>query len=280
MPDNVDGLSKSNLSKLETKITQILTSNGIGSIGYNNNFAVYPVIEIYETKPIEGGMENLLLINCQLNLFLKNLNNNLIFASIDKPLSGIGRDKQSALSNAISKIKVNDTDLQAFVQNGKTKIIGYYEANCQDLINESEICLKKQEFEKALGLLMAVPAEVSCYKKLQEKSIDVYKAYQNQKCITQLQEAKAQLALNNYSGALNILGQIDPSTSCFKESQSLMTSAANKVAAEEKKQWDEKMKSYNDNITLEKQRIEAAKEIAVAYYRSKPATINYSTIIK
>ena len=41
MPENVDGLDVSQLSKMETKITQIVSSTGLAASGYNNNFVIY-----------------------------------------------------------------------------------------------------------------------------------------------------------------------------------------------------------------------------------------------
>ena len=79
---------------------------------------------------------------------------------------------------------------------------------------------------------------------------------------------------------LNILSQIDPSTPCFKESLSLVNNAASKIDVEEKKQWDLEMKVYNDDVALEKQRINAIKDVAVAYYKSKPTTISYTYLIR
>ena len=52
------------------------------------------------------------------------------------------------------------------------------------------------------------------------------------------------------------------------------------IEYEEKKQWDFQMKQYNDAVSLEKQRINAIKEIAVAYYKSQPKTVNYLYIIR
>jgi hypothetical protein len=40
------------------------------------------------------------------------------------------------------------------------------------------------------------------------------------------------------------------------------------------------MKQYDDSVALEKQRIDAIKEIAVSYYKSQPKTINNTVIIK
>ena len=280
MPDNVEGLSVSNLSKLETKITQILTATGLAATGYNNNFVIYPKFAVYETSIVESGMQDITISNCELSLFIKQVDNNVIFATVSKPLKGNGKDKQISITNAISKINIKDPEFQSFIDNGKTKIVAYYESKCGDIIAKSESLVKMQDFEQALGLLMTVPEEVSCYNKVQEKSIEAYKAYQNQKCIVQLQEAKTQLAANNYNSALRILSQIDPSTPCFKESQILVEKAATKVDQEEKKQWEFQMKVYNDNVSLQKQRINAIKDIAVAYYKSKPTTVNYTYLIR
>ncbi len=281
MPENVDGLDASQLSKLETKITQIVSASGLAASGYNNNFVIYPKFAIYETNNVEGGMQTITVTTCELSLFIKQVDNNVLFSSISKQVKGSGNNKQTSITNAISKVPTNDAQFKTFIETGKNKILQYYESKCQDIITKSESLVKMQNYEEALGLLMTVPEEVSsCYNKIQEKCIEAYKAYQNQKCAKQIQEAKTALAANNYNGTLEILSQVDPAASCFKEAQTLMKNAETKVDAEEKKQWDLKMKVYNDNVALEKQRINAVKDIAVAYYKSKPTTVNYSYIIK
>ena len=225
-------------------------------------------------------MQNITVTTCELSLYIKQVDNNILFSSIIRQVKGSGNNKQSAITNAISKIPTSDKDFQTFIETGKGKIIQYYESKCQDIISKSESLVKMQKYEDALGLLLTVPEVVSCYSKVQGKSFEVFKAFQNQKCATKLQEAKTALATNNYNLALETLGQIDPSTICFKESQQLMKSAESKIDAEEKKQWDLQMKIYNDAVSLEKQRINAIKDVASAYYKSKPTSVNYTTIIK
>ena len=53
-----------------------------------------------------------------------------------------------------------------------------------------------------------------------------------------------------------------------------------KVDQEEKKQWDVIMKVYNDEVALEKLRINAVKEIAASYFKSKPTTVSYTYLIR
>jgi hypothetical protein len=279
MPDNIEGMDVSQISKLQTKITQILTVTGLGASGYNNNFVIYPKFSIIETNVVESGMQDITIINCDLTLFIKQVDNNVVFSTINKTIKGNGKSRSLAISNALTKVNTNDADYQQFINTGKNKIIQYYEAMCQGIITKSDGLAKRQDYEQALGLLMTVPEEVSCYNKIQQKSIEIYKAYQNQRCNVQLQQAKTEIASNNFSSGLNILSQIDPSTPCYKESQALINKAADKVAIEEKRNWELKMKIYNDSVALEKERINAVKEIAVAYYQSRPTTVSYNLLI-
>ena len=281
MPENVDGLNISQISNLQTKISQIVTISGLGASGYNSNFVIYPKFAIYESNIVEGGMQNINIVTAELSLFIKQVDNNLLFSTVSKPLKGSGRTKELAITNAISKIPTSDPEFKTFIATGKKRIIQYYETKCMDIIKKSDSYVKMQQYEQALGLLMSVPEEVSsCYNQIQDKAIEAYKAYQTQRCSELIQKAKTTLASNNYLGALNILSQIDPSATCFNEAQSLAQNAEGKVNAEEKKQWDFQMKKYNDAVSLEKQRIEAIKEIAISYYKSQPTSVNYNYIVR
>ncbi len=280
IPENVDGLDVSQLSKMQTKITHIISSTGLAAIGYNNNFVIYPKFAIYDTAVVEGGMQNIIVVTCDLSLTIKQVDNNLVFSSVSKTLKGSGSSKKAALTNAISKIATNDEEIYIFINNGKQKILAYYESKCDDIISKSESLVKMQDYAQALSLIMAVPEEVECFKNIQQKSVEIYKAYQNQRCNVQLQSARTHLASSDFNGALRILSEIDPSTVCFNESQSLINIASSKVNDKEKKEWELKMKVYDDNVSLEKHRIDAIKDIASTYYRTKPTTVSYTYLIR
>ena len=280
MPNNVEGLSQANIQKLENKLIQILTNNGIGAVGYSNDFIIYPMFEVYESKSVEGGLENLLMLNSQLSLYIKNVKSNLIFSSVNKPLVGTGKDKQQALANSISRINLKDKDIEDFIENGKNKIISYYASNCDDFIRSAESLAQKQDYQQSIALLLSIPKEVSCYQKAINKSVEVYRAFQNYQCSKQVLNAKAELAANNYNSALNILSRIDPSTSCSKEVDALIKQIEPKVDVAEKERIQLRNKMYSDAVELEKQRIQAAKEIAMAYYNRTQPSYNYLYIIK
>jgi len=280
VPEYMEDLNDSQLSKLDTKISQIVTASGLSDSGYSNNFVIYPKFSINETNVVEGGMQNITVVNVELSLFVKQVDNNILFSTISKAIKGSGSSKELAITNAITKIASNDPEYKAFIEKSKAKIMQYYETKCGDIIKKADVFVKKQQYEEAVGLLMSVPDAVSCHGQVQTKAIEVYKVYQKANCTKQLQLARNTLATNDYAGTLNILSEIDPSSPCFKESQTMAKTAETKVNAEEKKQWDFQMKQYNDAVSLEKQRINAVKDIAVSYYKSQTSDINYTLIVK
>lgn len=280
MPEQMEHLSASQLSKLDTKISQIVTASGLSDAGYHNTFVIYPKFAINETSVVEGGMQNITIVSVDLSLFVKQVDNNILFASISKTIKGSGSSKELAITNAITKINANDVDYKGFIDKSKTKIMQYYETKCADIMKRSDGFVKTQQFEEALSLLMSVPEVVSCYPQVQAKAIEAYKGFQKKNCTKQLQLAQNTVATNDYVKTLSLLSEIDPASPCFKESQNLAKTIASKVNAAEKKQYDFQMKQYNDAISLEKQRINAIKEIAVSYYKSQTTDINYTVIVK
>lgn len=281
MPDNNADLQESNSHKLEAKIIQIVASCGIAANGFTNNFIMYPKFSVYDEKVVEGGMQNLTYVNCEISLYVKQQENELIYGAYSARLMGSGTSKKEAVSDAISKISVHDQHLVSFIDETKRKIISYYESRCQDIIQKSEALVRMHQFQEAIGLLMNVPEQVSsCYSKVQNKSVEAYKSMQNLICSEQLQRARTTCQANHFKEALEILAQIDPSTACFKEAQSLAMTAAQQIDAAARQQWEFRMKVYRDKIEMDKFRINAVKEVALAYYRNRPKVINNIFLIK
>ena len=80
-PENLEGLDSSQLSKIETKVTTLVTSVGLASSGYDTNFVIYPKLSINDSDKVEGGMQNIYVVTCELSLFIKQLNNNIYLIS-------------------------------------------------------------------------------------------------------------------------------------------------------------------------------------------------------
>lgn len=278
LPDNSEYLTQKTLSKIETKIQHIVSRNGISGKGYSNEFLIYPKFEIYDVATVTG-MRNLIAIEVEFSLFIQQYSTRKIYASYSKSLKGSGTSKQKALNNAISKISTSDPKLKAFINSGKEKIIVYYESNCDQLRKDADAHIQMKQYRRAIAVLATIPREAKkCYESVQQKSVEAYNAYQKQLCKENIIVAKTKLASNDYKGALHTLRYIDPSSPCAKEAESLITQSAKKIDAKERKEWNLKLKVYNDNYNLKKYRIKAIADIAKAYYNSKPKTVIYKSL--
>lgn len=274
LPEYSEGVSENQLKRLETKINQIVSTSGMASYDYTS-FAISPRISIQNTELIEGGIRNITQVSLDFDLLVNQPATGSVFSTYSAVLKGSGTDKEKAIANAITKIQSNSADFKQFIGEAKTKILEYYESKCPSIIAKAEASSKKGQYEEALALLMSIPEEVGCYATAQSKSVEIYKAYQAKFCNEELHKAEAFIANKEYSEALSILMNVDSSAPCFTKSKTLMTSIQSKINAQEKKEWDLKMKMYNDAVNLEKQRINAAKEIAVAYYKSQKRENNF-----
>ena len=179
-------------------------------------------------------------------------------------------------------MNTNDQDFQVFIEKGKTRIIQYYESRCVDLIVQADGMAKRQSYEEAITLLLSIPSEVSCFSKVQSKTIEIYKNYQSYRCGSLLQQAQTSAAQNNFSESLNYLSQIDPASKCGQDAKVLIGKIEGKIDAANRQQWQATMMIYKDAVQLEKQRISAVRDIAVEYARNqpKPPSNNYLILIR
>lgn len=246
---------------VENKLTQLVSRSGMASHGMEN-FQIYPKINIQSVDVAEGGMQKIFVANVDVNFYIGQSSNGLVFSSYVATLKGSGNSKERAIANVFQKIDVNSPKIKDFIEQGKAKILEYYQNKCSDIINQIDNLYKtKNDYEEALALAMSIPTEVSsCYEKAQNKAISIYQDYQIQICSKNIQYAKTMIAQQNYSKALDILAGIDPTASCFLESKKLISSIENKISAEERKKWDFIVKKHNDAVSLEKQRIDASLE--------------------
>lgn len=273
VPDNTD-FSENQQISINTKISQIITAEGMIAAN-NSNFSIIPRVSLQNTEVVEGGMRNINVVWLDLNLSIQENMTGLLFSSYSSTIKGSGVNQEKAISDAINKIDIKSKDFKKFITTAKDKIINYYKEKCSSIIAKSETFAKQNKYEESLALLMSVPEAVSeCYSLAQKKSLQIYAKYQEKNCKEDIQKAKAMIANTDYEHALHVLMSIDSSTSCFKEAKSQISIIENKIKAEDTKKWNFMMQQYKDNVSLEKLRINAIKEIASSYYKAKSEKSN------
>ncbi|MFZ6024136.1 MAG: hypothetical protein ACOYVG_06730 [Bacteroidota bacterium] len=269
MPEPSNEFTQEQIQKLTSKITQIINNSNEVTVGYTNDIVVYPIVSVNETSVVEGGIQNITVTTIDFSLFVKQISTNLVYNSFSKKIKGSGNNKSQSITNAISQIKASEEAYKQFILISKSKILNYYNENCQTIIQSSDNLLAKQDYEQSISLLQSIPiASTNCYSQAQKKSLEIYKKYQSLLCSKNITKAKAAIATNNYNNALEALEVIDPASTCYPDVQKLIAQISSKVDRKERQELD-----------LEKRRINAIKEIGKAYYSNLIRLIKYNILV-
>jgi hypothetical protein len=259
MPEYVEGLDVSQLSRLQTKITQIVTGAGLASSGFDQNFVIYPTFTIYESSVVESGIQDITVLNCEIALIIKDYENNVIFSSVTKSLKGSGKSKSQAITSALSKMNVSDPDFKTFITTGKNRIVDYFNTKCDIIIQNAFALVKQERFDEAIYNLTSVPEICEdCYFRCLDTLDVIYTLKINGECRDYLQDARIIWAASQTSeGAekvVSLISSINPLADCQKDVDKLIKEIYDKLRSDQKANWQFKMKQYQDSVAAQRAR--------------------------
>ncbi len=278
LPENLDILNSRELSGINTRITTLVTQTGLSGGAYAyTNFVIFPKILINSMDMVETGMTNIYKTSIDISLFVKDVENDIIFGTTTITINGNGLSRDLAIANAIQSFPKHDDKIDLFFKSSKSKIIDYYNAKCSTILEKADGLASQQRYEEAIGLVYSIPEEIACFSTGLKKVSTYYKAYQNRVCNSKIQAAKVKAASRDFVGALDILTDLDPLTTCRAESEKIIAKCFSNLTAEDVRNYKTLLLFYQNENELEKRRIKAARDISVAYYRSQPSTIIYNS---
>lgn len=279
-PENIDDLDESQLSRINSKFSDILTSAGFSGEGsLSSSFVVYPKILVNEMRESDLGMYRVFSASMDVTIKVLHLSTKTVYQSMTFELRGNGESRRTAIDNAIRSMKTSSDELNHFFSSAKAKIVRFYSENCNELIKKGELQLSQKNYEEAFLIFFSIPPEVDCFQQIRPVISNAFKLYQSQRCMEILQSAKAKYGSRDFVGALSYLSKIDPESKCSAESNKLINDCFRNITADEAKKFQFLKDSYKTEKILEGKRIDAARDIAVEYYRSRPVKISYNAIV-
>jgi hypothetical protein len=270
-------------TQLLSKLTQISTKSGMGGNSLTQRFVIAAKINI-QTKDIIAGPPQMIAMNSEIVFFIGDIETNQVFASYSILAKGVGGNENKALISSIQNININSSPLLDFTQNGKNKIIQYFTEQCDYIIKRAQTKAEQQLFDESIYDLMQVPEVCqSCFMKCLSAVQPIYKKKIDRDGEMKLNQARSKWNANqNRQGADEvsaILSSIEPESASYKNALIFSETIRVKIQEIEKRNWEFKMKKYNDAISLENQRIDFIRQAAIAYYQNQPRTIIYNRII-
>ena len=254
---------------IENKLTQILTRNGIAGIDYVGQFLL-TVTTTPLDKDVIPGPPMKIREKMEMNLYIVDAFAKTVFSSTSLTVQGLGETENKCYMNAISRMPLQSPALSKFIDEGKQKIISYYDHEGEALIKKAEYLSSQKQYEEAMYYVSLIPQQSKHYDAALKAGQAIYQKYLNNECNINLAAARqAWAAQQNAIGAAaagEYLAKILPDAGCYDEAMSLYKEIKGKVLDD----WKFEMKQYQDGVDLEKQRIDAMRQIGVAYGNHQP----------
>ena len=268
--DNSENFPEGAKAMIENKLTQLLTRNGIAGLDYMGQF-VLTVTTTPLDKDIIAGPPMKISEKMEMNLYIVDMYAKTVFSSTSFSVRGLGETENKCYLNAISRMPLQSPQIAQFIQEGKEKIIAYYDHEGEMLIKKAQFLAKQKKYDEALFWVSLIPQPCKHYDTALAAGQAIYQQYINNECNVNLAAARqAWAAHQNADGATaagEFLAKILPDAGCYGDAMALYKEIKGKVLDD----WKFEMKQYQDGVDLEKQRIEAARAVGVAYGTHQPS---------
>ena len=273
---------------LLNKLNQAVLKCGLAGQGIDDRFIITANANEIECVPTSTTPVRYAL-KIMLTIYVGDGVDGLLYSSYAVELKGIGNSLDDAYLSAYRKLNVNDPVLLQSIDTGRQRIINYYNERSSQIIANAQSLAASGDYDQAVYQLFLIPPMCNGYESAQNyaKSFATIACDKsNERIISNARAAWS--ASPNEEGAAeaqSILSQIsNPSDKIITKSNALSKEIATRMQRvedkrialeqeEEKNRHKEAMANINANASIEKSRINAARDIAVSYYRSRPKVV-------
>jgi hypothetical protein len=278
IPEQVESIPSHARSLIVNKLTQAVSQKGMGGAGVSPRFLLTANMELL-TKDITPTVPPMEAYTFEVYLYVVDFVDQNIVASTSFTTKGAGSNSNRAYTNALRTLNLRNSNVDRFLDDGKRKIIEYYNSRCDFVIARAKSLATQNQFAAALNTLSSIPEVCKdCYMQALDEIGPIYQDFIDHDCQVLTNVASAVWASQpNSDGAMMagaVLAQIDPDSKCYGESQAIIGRMAQKVLKDEQRDWSFMEKVYEDGVMLESLRIRAFRDVGVAFGENQQPTYN------
>ncbi len=278
IPDQVERIPAGSKSLLVNKLTQAATKKGMAGGGPQGRFLLTANMDVL-AKDVIAGAPNKHAYQFEVSLFIVDFIDKNIVSSTSFEVKGVGNNENKAFTGAIRTIDLKNPTVDRFFDDGKQKIIEYYNSRCDFVIARAKALAAQRQFEDAMNNLASIPEVFKdCYMKAMNEIGPIYKVFADYNCQILINLATSCWAARpNSEGAQlagAVLSQIDPGSICYAESRQLISKMEQKVLKDENRDWKFIEKVFDNQVMLESLRIRAWRDVGVAWGKGQQPTYN------
>ncbi|MGD9992165.1 MAG: hypothetical protein AB7S69_02600 [Salinivirgaceae bacterium] len=152
---------------LINKMKQICAKNGLAGDQGNPFFVMDATVDIL-SKELTPTAPPMHALNMSINFFIKDATGN-VYSQTSFNAKGVGQNETKAYMEGIKRVNVNSGQFKAMVDQGKEKIMEFYNSQCDFIISKATALHKQGNDREAIKVLKSVPPiSKECYDKCME----------------------------------------------------------------------------------------------------------------
>ena len=210
-------------TQLESRMTQFATASGMAAVDGMANIVMYPLLLIIDEQRTAGLLENLDVVRLEVSIYVKNVQDGTLYASMSREVVGSGRTREAAVRMAVRQLSGRDPAMREFTADARMRIVEYYERNCDQIIREGRTLAAGGEVQDALALILAVPGEASsCHERANEEAVTLFNRYEATLCAERVRRAEAEMAVDRFIESIDALTGISDTGPCGQRADQLI----------------------------------------------------------
>lgn len=186
---------------LTNKLRSYVARNGFSGMNRSPRFMLFPTLILHE-REYTPTAPTMIIQKMELSLYIADYHDQKTFAVETIDIQGVGKTREKAIRDAFKNINYSPT-LQNFLNNGKQRILTYYNDQCDFIKKEVEMLAETHRYETAFKILLQIPqASKECYDEAMKMIPDYYKQLDKRRCYQNLQKATVAWASKSRSFVL------------------------------------------------------------------------------
>ena len=262
---------------LENKLQRIIVANGFGDLGYTARFVLTAKVDITQ-KDIVNSTPARISEKMDITLMVGDVVENIPYATCVISVSGIGINENKAYISAFNALKPQDQRIVQMLDEARAKITDYYTNRCGEIVTRANTLAATGKYDEAIFRLVSVPNVCTeCFEQCQSQAAAIYQQRIDEQGVELLEKARnawaAQQDGNGATKAAQIISGISPKAANYQQVVALRNTIASKLQADAKRQWDFKMKQYEDSQAFKRSIVEGVRAVGMAWANNQPKTV-------
>lgn len=284
------GVPKASASVLESKLRTIVTQSGFGAEPGQRFILTAKITPVSED--VTPTAPPMYVYTLNFDFYIGDAVDGKLFTTTQVQGKGTGRTKDQAYMMALKSINPKSQEMKAFVSEGREKIVEYYRVNGPSILKRAQSLAAQQKYDQAAQELLSIPqACVGIYDQANVILSDMFTKKINEEGKSCLAQARSEWnSTQDYDAAERAgvyLAKINPQSNSYTAALALQQEIAARIRALDKREWNFQMQQYKDNVALknkamdnaaalQRERIQAARDVAIAWASRPTYVYHYS----